>query len=246
MHAPHKYSGKPTTDTTQPRLVLASASPRRRELLALLDVPFSVVPTADAEERDDPIPETIIARLPACPLALRDHPTIRAWRKANAACEHAPEDIVLAADTVVVLDNQPLNKPTNAAHARAMLAALAGRTHTVYTGMCVVAPQREHSLLDLVASNVTMLPLTAHQIAAYVATGEPLDKAGSYAIQGEGGMLVQQLVGSYTGVMGLPLPATWRLLTDAGLSTLRDPTDAYHTWLQEHQKEMLPCPPTLP
>jgi septum formation protein len=175
-----------------------------------------------------------------------DHPTVRAWRKAYAAQEQASEDVVLAADTVVVLDNQPLNKPTSAAHAHAMLAALAGRTHTVYTGMCVVAPQREHPLLELIASEVTMASLTADQIAAYVATGEPLDKAGSYAIQGQGGLLVQQLVGSYTGVMGLPLPATWHLLTAAGLSPLRDPTDAYHTWLQDHQKEMLPCPPTLP
>jgi septum formation protein len=112
--------------------------------------------------------------------------------------------------------------------------------------MCVIASQHTHPLLDLVASEVTMAPLTADQIAAYVATGEPLDKAGSYAIQGQGGRLVQQLVGSYTGVMGLPLPATWRLLTAAGLEVPRDPTDAYHTWLQEHQKEMLPCPPTLP
>jgi septum formation protein len=226
--------------------VLASASPRRRELLALLHVPFSIVPTADAEERDDPIPEPILSRLPTCPLMLHDHPTVRAWRKAYAAQEQASEDVVLAADTVVVLDNQPLNKPTSAAHAHAMLAALAGRTHTVYTGMCVVAPQRKHPLLELIASKVTMAPLTADQIAAYVATGEPLDKAGSYAIQGQGGLLVQQLVGSYTGVMGLPLPATWHLLTAAGLGPLRDPTDAYHTWLQDHQKEMLPCPPTLP
>jgi septum formation protein len=226
--------------------VLASASPRRRELLALLHVPFSIVPTADAEERDDPIPVPILSRLPACPLMPHDHPTVRAWRKAYAAQEQASEDVVLAADTVVVLDNQPLNKPTSAAHAHAMLAALAGRTHTVYTGMCVVAPQREHPLLELIASEVTMASLTADQIAAYVATGEPLDKAGSYAIQGQGGLLVQQLVGSYTGVMGLPLPATWHLLTAAGLSPLRDPTDAYHTWLQDHQKEMLPCPPTLP
>jgi septum formation protein len=215
-------------------------------LLALLDVPFSVVPTADAEERDDPLPDYILKQLPACPLTLHDHPTVRAWRKAHAAHQQAPHDVVLAADTVVVLDNQPLNKPANAAHARTMLAALAGRTHTVYTGMCVVAPQHTHPLLDLVASTVTLAPLTADQIAAYVATGEPLDKAGSYAIQGQGGRLVQQLVGSYTGVMGLPLPATWHLLTAVGLHTLRDPTDAYHTWLQDHQKEMLPCPPTLP
>jgi septum formation protein len=245
MHAPHKYSGEPT-DITQPRLVLASASPRRRELLALLDVPFTIMPTDEAEERDDPIPRHILQHLPACPLALNDHPTVRAWRKAHATSEQAPNDVVLAADTVVVFDKQPLNKPTSPTHARAMLATLAGHMHTVYTGMCVIAPQRKHPLFDLVASKVTMAPLTTDQIAAYVATGEPLDKAGSYAIQGQGGKLVQQLVGSYTGVMGLPLPATWQLLTAAGLEALRDPTNAYHTWLQEHQKEMLPCPPTLP
>jgi septum formation protein len=246
MHTPRKYPGEPTTDTTRPQLVLASASPRRRELLALLDVPFAIVATADAEERTDPVPPSVLAELPACPLSLNDHPTVRAWRKARAVRQQAPHDVVLAADTVVVLGDQVLNKPADAAHARAMLATLAGRTHTVYTGMCVAVPQREQPLLDLVASEVTMAPFTTVEIDAYVATGEPLDKAGGYAIQGEGGMLVRQLVGSYTGVMGLPLPATWHLLTAAGLGALRDPTDAYHTWLQNHQKEMLPCPPTLP
>jgi septum formation protein len=236
-------AGQQPADST--RLILASASPRRQQLLSFLGVPFSVQPT-DAEERDDPVPPQVRESLPACPVPLLDHPTLRAWRKAHAIAQGHPTQVVLGADTVVSLDNTVLNKPTDPDHAHAMLARLAGRTHTVYTGLCVFAAQAQQPLLDLVASEVTLAPLQDDVIADYVATGEPLDKAGAYGIQGLGGRLVQQVVGSYTAVVGLPLPATWRLLTAAGVSSLQDPTEAYYAWLRSQQKESLPCPPTLP
>jgi septum formation protein len=170
---------------------------------------------------------------------------------------------VIGADTTVVLDGMVLNKPTDAAHARSMLAQLAGRTHTVYTGICVIRPLTEHApptlhksatltidgwgvWLELVASAVELAELSAETIAAYVATGEPLDKAGSYGIQGLGGQLVRAVHGSYTNVVGLPLPATHRLLAAAGMSGLIDPSAAYTRWLESQGKEPLPCPPTLP
>lgn len=226
-------------------VILASASPRRRELLALLEVPFIILPT-EAEEETHTIPPEINALLPPCPLTPDDHPTVRAWRKANDAWKRAQADVVLGADTVVVLDGKVLNKPRNPDDAHAMLAQLAGRSHTVYTGLCVYARQSQSPLLDLVASDVTIAPLNADEIAAYVATGEPMDKAGGYGIQGLGGRLVQQVVGSYTAVVGLPLPSTWQLLTQAGIAPMKDPTDAYYTWLRNQRKEPLPCPPTLP
>ncbi|MCG8353039.1 MAG: Maf family protein [Chloroflexales bacterium] len=237
-------------DATQ--LVLASASPRRHELLALLGVSYTII-TTDAEDSDDPVPESVIAALPSCPLNLIDHPTLRAWRKVQVVSMSSGARVVLGADTVVVLDGTVLNKPRDEAHARAMLAQLSGRTHTVYTGLCVSQPNGsgktltpEHVSFDLVASEVAIAALTAEMIAAYVATGEPMDKAGAYGIQGLGGKLVQRVRGSYTAVVGLPLPATWHLLTTAGVTGLKDPLVAYQNWLYSQGKEPLPCPPTLP
>lgn len=240
------------------RLVLASASPRRHELLTLLGVPFAIV-TTDAEESDEPAPATVVSALPACPLPLKEHPTLRAWRKADAVWSQNVADIVLGADTIVVLDGAVLGKPRDSVEAQAMLGRLAGRTHTVYTGLCVygvrprsvggtnqppaTAPQLQ---FHLETSDVTIAPLEAAAIAAYVRTGEPLDKAGAYGIQGLGGQLVRQVVGSYTAVVGLPLPATWHMLSAAGITGMEDPTAAYRNWLHHQGKEPLPCPPTLP
>lgn len=249
MHAPEdtsEHTSVGNITVNQPQLILASASPRRRELLALLDVPFQVVPSADAEEGNAPLPAAVVDSLPAWSLAFNDHPTVRAWRKARAIWEEHPTAVVLGADTVVVLNDHVLNKPDDAEHARTMLAQLAGQTHTVYTGLCVCAPSHPDGLLDLETSEVTIAPLHADEIAAYVQTGEPLDKAGGYGIQGLGGILVQHVVGSYTSVVGLPLPATRHVLAAAGIAPLRDSTDAYITWLHNQQKELLPCPPTLP
>jgi septum formation protein len=232
-------------DTAPPTLILASASPRRRELLGFLGIPFRVIAT-DAEERATPAPPPIAAVLPPAPLALDSHPTLLAWRKAEAACEQTPEGVIIGADTIVVLDGDVLGKPRDADHAHAMLRRLSGRTHTVYTGLAVLDTSVGRAQFDLAASAVTLAALTDAEIAAYVGTSEPLDKAGAYGIQGLGGRLVREVVGSYTCVVGLPLVALHRLLAAAGVDSLVDPAEAYRRWLSTQGKEPLPCPPTFP
>jgi septum formation protein len=246
-----------------PPLVLASASPRRRELLGLLRAPFRIIAT-DAEEQEHlPAPE-ILAALPPCPVPLATHPTLLAWRKADAACAEAPDSVIIGADTIVVLDGDVLGKPRDPEHARAMLRRLSGRTHTVYTGLVVIRQKIEdwraevgdppanlqspvsNLLLDLEASDVLVDRLTDEEIAAYVATGEPMDKAGAYGIQGLGGRLVREVHGSYTCVVGLPLIKVRQALDATGFAGLADPTDAYLRWLEAQGKEPLPCPPTFP
>jgi septum formation protein len=243
-------------------LVLASASPRRRELMAWLGLPFRAVAN-DGEERDHPPPPAVVAALPACAVPLATHPTLLAWRKADAACAEAPDSVIIGADTIVVLDGDVLGKPRDPAHARTMLRRLSGRTHTVYTGLVVMGmatgdwgsgtthvPNPQHPMpnaqFDLVASDVTIADLTDAEIDAYIATQEPMDKAGAYGIQGLGGRLVRSVAGSYTCVVGLPLVVIHRMLSAAGYAQLTDPTEAYVRWLDSQGKEPLPCPPTFP
>lgn len=226
-------------------LILASGSPRRRELLSFLGVPFRVIAT-DAEEQDISPPPVIATLIPPAPLPPSTHPTLLAWRKANAACAEAPDGVIIGADTIVVLNGDVITKPRDSAHARALLRRLSGQTHTVYTGMIVLNTQTEKALTELVASTVVIADLSDDEIAAYVATGEPLDKAGAYGIQGLGGRLVREVVGSYTCVVGLPLVELHMLLVAAGVTGLSDPTEAYRRWLGAQGKEPLPCPPTFP
>jgi septum formation protein len=227
-------------------LLLASASPRRRELLGWLGQPFRAVAN-DGEERNQPPPPAIVAALPPCPVPLATHPTLLAWRKADAACTESPDSVIIGADTIVVLDGDVLGKPRDTMHARTMLRRLSGRTHTVYTGLAVIEQGLGAGLLlDLVASDVLIADLSDAEIEAYVVTGEPMDKAGAYGIQGLGGRLVRSVVGSYTCVVGLPLVAIHRLLSEAGYTQLTDPNEAYMCWLESQGKEPLPCPPTFP
>lgn len=223
--------------------MLASASPRRRELLAALGPAFEAIAT-DAEEGEAPAPAAILGRLPDLPIPAANHPTLLAWRKAAAAAELAPGRVVLGADTTVALGGEVLNKPRDAAHAQAMLRRLSGQRHTVYTGLCLLAPGQ--ALLEIVATEVEFHPLDDATIAAYVATGEPLDKAGAYGVQGRGGELVRAVRGSYTNVVGLPLVAAHRMLSSAAVGALNDPAATYERWLRSQGKEPLPCPPTLP
>lgn len=241
-----------------PQLVLASASPRRRELLAWLGATFDLLATA-GEEHDDAPPPALVSALPACPVPLATHPTLLAWRKARAACAEGADGVIIGADTIVVLDGDVLGKPRDPDHAARMLRRLSGRTHTVYTGVVVLpthlgawpADSAGGSLpaalqIGLVASQVRIAELADATIAGYVATGEPMDKAGAYGIQGLGGRLIEAVAGSYTCVVGLPLPLTHSMLTTAGITGLANPADAYHRWLQAQGKEPLPCPPTFP
>jgi len=175
-----------------PRLVLASASPRRRELLATLGVVFEVRPS-DVDETPRP-------GEPAEALAIR-----LALAKARAVAGEG--ELVLGADTVVALGDEPLGKPEDAAAARAMLARLSGRSHRVWTGVALVehGPGRLRTAAGAAATAVEFRPLAAAEIDAYVATGEPLDRAGAYAIQGGAAGFATRLEGSWSNVVGLPL-----------------------------------------
>lgn len=228
----------------EPMLVLASASPRRRDLLAYLGVPFIAIAT-NGEEQDWALPAEIERQLPSFPLDPRQHPTMLAWRKTQAAIEEGYGGIILGADTIVTIDGMILGKPRDDVDARRMLGMLAGRTHTVYTGLSLLdTGAQPRCLLDLVASDVTMSVLTDAEIAAYVATGEPSDKAGAYGIQGLGGRLVQGVAGSYTAVVGLPLVAVHRLLHTLGISELIDPGVAFQRWLADQGRNVPPCTET--
>ncbi len=193
------------SDATDPDIFLASASPRRAELLERMGVRFRTVPQA-VEERIEPdeTPEVFVIRL-----ALEK---ARAGLRARPAGATAP---VLGADTAVVIDDEILGKPADRDQALTMLDRLAGRTHRVVTGVALLDEDREMTRLSL--SMVTLRELAGAEKAAYWQSGEPADKAGAYAIQGRGGVFIEQLEGSYSGVMGLPLFETHDLLGEFGI-----------------------------
>jgi septum formation protein len=192
-------------------LVLASASPRRRELLTRAGLHFEVVPADVPEEaRSGEHPRALVERLAA--------------EKATAVRDRLPElprRVVLGSDTVVALEGEILGKPRDAEHAVAMLRRLAGRTHTVWTGVAVGATGAAELRIESVESRVTLRPVAEAELRAYVATGEPLDKAGAYALQGEGRRFVSRVEGSESNVIGLPLEETLALLAEAGLEPPR-------------------------
>ena len=184
---------------------LASASPRRSELLRQIGVPFRVRPAAIPEEiRPGEAPDAYVLRLAAAKAAT-------VWG-AGGEGEARP---VLAADTAVVLGDRVLGKPADAAQAEAMLADLSGRTHRVLTAVAVHTADGAEMLLS--ASEVRFRATTAAERRAYCATGEPYDKAGGYGIQGRAAVFVEHLQGSYSGVMGLPLYETATLLARHGI-----------------------------
>jgi septum formation protein len=186
---------------------LASASPRRAGLLRQLGVDFVQYQT-DIDE----------AVVPG--EAPRDY-VMRLARGKALACEQAlidPQRPVLAADTCVVLDGQILGKPEDAMDALAMLARLSGREHLVLTAVCVRLQGREHECVS--ETRVQFVSLQREQVEAYIATGDPFDKAGAYGIQGPAAAFVDSLQGSYSGVVGLPLAQTWSLLQQCGVATL--------------------------
>ncbi len=186
-----------------PQLVLASTSPRRRELLAQLGVNFEVLAMAVDEQ---PLPGELAT----------DHVCRLALAKARAAAAQlGPQVCVLGADTVVVLDGDIFGKPVDRDDAAAMLRRLSGRTHTVLSAVARV--QGGAHVVRLSESEVTFRTLSPGEIAAYCDTGEPLDKAGAYAIQGRAAAFIRHLEGSYSGVMGLPLFETADLLAGAGV-----------------------------
>jgi septum formation protein len=181
-------------------LYLASRSPRRNELLARLDRSFQAL--------DLHVPEVRAADESAADYVQRV--AADKARAGLALVAHDPDAVVLGSDTEVVLDGRVFGKPADADDACAMLRTLAGRTHQVMTAVALVAAGREQGVL--VVSEVTFAAIDEDRIAAYVASGEPMDKAGAYAIQGGAERYIRHLAGSYSGVMGLPLQQTEQLL----------------------------------
>jgi len=189
--------------TAPPRIVLASQSPRRRDLLTLIGLTHTVRP-ADIDERVLP---------KESPLACVE----RLARGKVAAIAGTDRDaLVIGADTIVVIDNRILNKPLDTADAVAMLHTLQGRTHYVHTAVCVA--WEDHLAAGVESVQVTFRPLSSSEVEAYVATGEPMDKAGAYGIQGYGATIVERIDGDFFAVMGLPLVRLVGLLRDVGLT----------------------------
>ncbi|GAB6877249.1 Maf family protein [Thermaerobacter litoralis] len=185
-------------------LVLASSSPRRVQLLAMLGLPF----VQDPSRAEEPLPEAPPGRIDPEDWALR-----QALRKARDVARRHPGALVIGADTVVELDGRLLGKPRDADEARAMLAMLAGREHRVASGVAVVDGRSGRAATGSRLTRVWIRPLTPAEIDAYVATGEPMDKAGAYAIQGIGATLVPRIEGCYFNVVGLPLALLADLLS---------------------------------
>ena len=183
-------------------LILASSSPRRRDLLTLAGLLFAVHPSDESERtprRHEPA-QTYVREL--------------SQGKARSVAKHYPGDIVLAADTVVTVDGDILGKPASPVEARSMLVLLRGRTNVVATGITLLF--RELEFQSVVTAQVAMRPYQDEDIDEYIRTGEPLDKAGAYAVQGIGGQLVACTRGCYTAIVGLPLCMTMRLLHEVG------------------------------
>lgn len=183
-------------------LVLASRSPRRRQLLERLQVPFSVHPS----ETDEVIPP---GTAPA------DAVRLLARQKAEAVASSYPDALTLGADTIVVLDDTVLGKPNDDDEAAAMLGRLSGRSHTVLTGIALVHAETDRTVEAFESTQVTFASLRPFEIERYVRTGSPLDKAGGYGIQDDAGaLLVEGVRGDYYNVVGLPLHRLYRTLRD--------------------------------
>ncbi|MGD2125244.1 MAG: Maf family protein [Desulfobacteraceae bacterium] len=191
----------PTISKASP-LILASSSPRRKRLLEQIGLPFRSVPSKVAEKRitEDP---SANARL-------------LAERKARAVLYESHNNWILGADTMVVLGERILGKPEDHDDAQSMLLQLSAKEHRVITGFCLLDPSSKMAYAEAITTLVKMKPLSEEEISAYIATGEPFGKAGSYAIQGIGSFLVEAISGSYTNVVGLPVCALIKALLATG------------------------------
>jgi len=184
--------------------ILASLSPRRRELLGGMDLKFSVIPSGIEEpENDDESP--------------RDHALRLSLEKARAVADQHPDAWVLGADTIVIVDGEILGKPKNPEHAKKMLRKLSGRDHIVITGFSIVQKKGNVAMSDAVESTVFFKNLPDDEIEWYAGTDEPYDKAGAYAVQGKAAFFIKEIHGSYTNVMGLPLAEVVAALKEAGI-----------------------------
>jgi septum formation protein len=188
-------------------LILASSSPRRRDLLASLGLTFQVVPAA-------------IQEIPSPQEAATDFAARVAEKKALAVGHRHPEAWVIGADTVVVVDGEIFGKPHDREDAKRMLQRLANREHRVITGYALIHAAGEKKIKGAEETRVKISALEEREIAWYINTGEPFDKAGGYAIQGKGAFMVERIEGSYTNVVGLPLSQLVRLFKQVGIGDL--------------------------
>ena len=187
----------------EPRIILASASPRRAELLRQIGVVFELAPS-QIEERPHP------DEAPA------DYITRIARAKVIAVARERSAGLIIGADTVVVLDGQLMGKPENETDAQKMLRQLSGNWHAVLTGVALYDVQTRHEVADYEKTLVKFAQMTDAEIEWYVRTGEPMDKAGAYGIQGLGGLFVDEVAGNYYNVVGLPIPLVYRLARRLG------------------------------
>lgn len=187
-------------------VILASASPRRRELLSLLLSKYQVIPSDFDESKVSP------------DLSPQDYVLHSALMKARDVAKKYPDALIIGADTIVVIDDAILGKPSDSSDAARMLRMLSGRTHQVYTGVAVIHSEKELSSCE--CTDVTFRDLTDKVISRYVASREPLDKAGAYAIQGKGAVLITSICGCYPNVVGLPLYRLSTMLEDFGVEML--------------------------
>lgn len=185
------------------RMILASASPRRKELLEQAGVEFEIIPAVGEEVITDNRPQQAVLGLSA-------------QKAAEVAAKVQGDAIVLGADTVVAFGGRILGKPKDEADAKQMLSMLSGNTHSVYTGVSMVVKQsgesRPYSFYE--ETEVTMYPLTEGQIISYIRSGEPMDKAGAYGIQGKGAVFIEKIQGDYNNVVGLPIARVFRTLEE--------------------------------
>lgn len=197
------------TPTSSPTIVLASASPRRRDLLRQVGLAFVIdAPDIDESVSDHAPPEAIVENL--------------ALRKASAIAGRHPDAIVLGSDTLVFLDDRPLGKPNDAAETREFLRSLSGKTHSVYSGLCLFQTATGRRELGHCRTDVQMRTLDDEVIDDYLAAGESGDKAGGYAIQGRGAFLIEEIRGDYSNVVGLPLPLLYDFLRRFDIRPLRN------------------------
>lgn len=190
------------------KIILASASPRRRELLSLVFRQYEVIPS----EFDE-------SQVPA-ELGPKDHVRYSSLMKARDVARKYPNSLVIGADTIVVVDDRILGKPVDSVDAAHMLRSLSGRTHQVYTGIAIIKDGIETSELE--CTDVTFRELSDEVVSRYIASGEPMDKAGAYAIQGIASVLIQSINGCYFNVVGLPLYRLSNMLEEYGLQPLQD------------------------
>ncbi len=182
-------------------IILASSSPRRRELLSMIGLNYVIETSGEEEVQPHGLPPAEFVKT----LALQ---------KAQPVADLHPEDCVIGADTIVYLEGDILGKPHTPDVAKAYLSRMQGKQHVVFTGVAVL----KNGKVDVrhCETTVTFAPMTPREIDAYVATGEPLDKAGAYGVQGPGGIFVERVEGNYFNVIGLPLPMLYNMLIDAG------------------------------